>query len=57
MAGFAHEDQDEATQFRIREMIEDAAGRPVDVSTSCGLGRRQPDAALAAMDRIKLLLD
>jgi hypothetical protein len=31
-------------------------GRPVDVSTSCGLGRRQPGAALAAMDRIKLLL-
>ncbi len=57
VAGFAHEDQDEATQFRIREMIEGAAGRPVDVSASCGLGRRQPDAALAAMDRIKLLLD
>jgi hypothetical protein len=38
-------------------MIEGAVGRPVDVSASCGLGRRQPDAALAAMDRIKLLLD
>ena len=55
--GFAHEDQDEATQFRIREMIEGAVGCPVDVSASCGLGRRQPDAARAAMDRIKLLLD
>ena len=57
VAGFAHEDQDEVTQFRIRELIEGAVGRPVDVSTSCGLGRRQPGAALAAMDRIKLLLD
>ncbi len=56
IAGFAHEDQDAATQFRIRDMIEDAVGHPVGISNSCGLGRRQPDAALAAMDRIKLLL-
>ena len=56
IAGFAHEDQNPDAQFRIRQMIEDAVGHPVDVSTSCGLGRRQPDAALAAMDRIKLLL-
>jgi len=56
IAGFAHEDQDLLTQFRIRDMIEDAVGHPVDISTSCGLGRRQPEAALAAMDRIKLLL-
>jgi hypothetical protein len=55
-AGFAHEDQDAAVQFRIRAMIEDTVGHPVDVSTSCGLGRREPGAALAAMDRIKLLL-
>lgn len=56
IAGFAHEDQDAAAQFRIRQMIEDAVGHPADVSTSCGLGRREPDAAKAAMDRIKLLL-
>jgi len=56
VAGFAHEDQDAATQLRIRDVIETAVGRPVDISTSCGLGRRQPAAALAAMDRIKLLL-
>jgi hypothetical protein len=56
VAGFAHEDQDAAIQFRIRAMIEGAVGHPVDVSTSCGLGRREPGAALAAMDRIKLLL-
>jgi hypothetical protein len=40
----------------IRQMIENAVGHPVDISASCGLGRRQPAAALAAMDRIKLLL-
>ena len=56
IAGFAHEDQDERTQVSIRQMIEDAVGQPVGISTSCGLGRRQPDAALAAMDRIKALL-
>jgi hypothetical protein len=33
VAGFAHEDQDAAVQFRIREMIEGAVGHPVDVST------------------------
>jgi hypothetical protein len=33
IAGFAHEDQDAAVQFRIRQMIEDAVGHPVDVST------------------------
>jgi hypothetical protein len=56
IAGFAHEDQDAATQFRIRDMIEDAVGKTVDISNSCGLGRREPEAGLAAMDRIKLLL-
>ena len=33
IAGLAHEDQDAAAQFRIRQMIEDAVGHPVDVST------------------------
>lgn len=56
IAGFAHEEQDAETQFRIRQLIEDAVGHPVGISTSCGLGRRAQDSALAAMDRIKLLL-
>jgi hypothetical protein len=56
IAGFAHEDQDVTDQFRIRRLIEDAAGHPADISTSCGLGRREPTAALAALDRVKLLL-
>jgi hypothetical protein len=57
IAGYAHEDQDLATQRRIRQQIEDALGHRADVSTSCGLGRRDHAAAVAAMDRIKTLLD
>jgi hypothetical protein len=56
VAGFAHEAQDIETQLRIRGLIEDAAGHRVDVSTSCGLGRRSEAAALAALDRIGELL-
>ncbi len=44
------------TQFRVRRLIEDAVGHPVDVSTSCGLGRRDLAAATAAIERVKLLL-
>jgi hypothetical protein len=57
IAGFAHEDQDPDTQRHIRQHIEIAVGHPVDISTSCGLGRRDRTAAIAAMDRIKALLD
>jgi hypothetical protein len=56
IAGFAHEEQDVAAQFRIRQLIEDAVGERVDISASCGLGRRLPAAALAVMDRVRLLL-
>ncbi len=58
VAGFAHEDQDAAVQFRIREMIEDAVGHPVDVSTQprpararCRPGRDGPDQAPARRPR------
>jgi hypothetical protein len=56
VAGYAHEDQDLAVQRRIRGYLESAVGQPVDVSTSCGLGRRDRTAAVAAMQRIKVLL-
>jgi hypothetical protein len=52
IGGFAHEDQDLATQLTVRSHIEGAVGRAVDVSHSCGLGRRtmaQADAALARL--------
>jgi hypothetical protein len=56
VAGFAHEGQSAADQLAIRALIEDAAGHPVDISSSCGLGRRPADAALAVIDRIALLV-
>lgn len=52
VAGIAHEDQPLADQQRIRSIIDRATGRAVDISTSCGLGRRTPEAAMAALDRI-----
>ncbi|GIE78555.1 hypothetical protein Aph02nite_45050 [Actinoplanes philippinensis] len=56
VAGYAHEKQDLHTQQRIRGYVEDALGAPADVSTSCGLGRRDQPSAVAALDRIKELL-
>lgn len=57
IAGFAHEDQDIAVQRRIRAVIEDAVGRHVDVSHSCGLGRRTVAQADAALTRLAELVD
>lgn len=55
IAGFAHEDQDLEEQRQIRTMIDRHVGREVDVSTSCGLGRRTRPAAEAALERIAAL--
>ncbi len=55
IAGVAHEDQSLNDQRYVLASIDRAAGRTVDVSTSCGLGRREPLAALAALDRIREL--
>ena len=55
IAGFAHEDQDLEEQRRLRALIERNVGREVDVSTSCGLGRRSRPAALAALQRTAAL--
>ncbi len=52
VAGVAHEDQDLATQQKIVQMIDELVGSRAGVSTSCGLGRRTPDAAARALKRI-----
>jgi len=52
VAGLAHEDQDLATQRQIIQTIDDLVGDRAGVSTSCGLGRRTPDAAARALRRI-----
>ena len=51
IAGFAHDRQDLDVQLRLRATIDEAVGAPVDIATSCGLGRRDPEAAAAAMHR------
>jgi len=55
-AGIAHEDQPESEQLQVRELVESAIGRPVDIATACGLGRRTPARAHAAVDRMRALL-
>jgi hypothetical protein len=55
VAGIAHEDQDLAAQRKIVQLIDELVGRRVGISTSCGLGRRTPDAAARALVRISEL--
>ncbi len=50
-AGFVHEAQPMEDQFRIRSMVEDLIGRPVVISSACGLGRRTEDAAREILHR------
>jgi hypothetical protein len=53
VAGIAHEDQLLQEQRELRSLIDGYCGRTVDISTSCGLGRRSPTAARAALERIR----
>lgn len=55
IAGFAHEDQPLPAQVALRDHLDQLVGRPVAVATACGLGRRDPGPALAAMDRTAAL--
>jgi hypothetical protein len=57
VAGLAHEEQALDVQRRVRDLVEGFVGGPVDISTSCGLGRRERAAAVSAMDRIAALLE
>lgn len=50
-AGFVHEAQPLEEQRRIRDLIEDELGRPVVVSSACGLGRRTDEAARSVLER------
>jgi hypothetical protein len=55
VAGIAHEDQPLATQRDVRHLVEGALGCRVDIATSCGLGRRSPAQAKAAVERMRHL--
>lgn len=57
VAGFVHENQELEPQRQIRSLIEKFVGRPVDVATSCGLGRRERAAAQAALERTSALIE
>ncbi len=51
IAGFAHEDQSLDEQRHVLATIEKLLGRPVDVASSCGLGRREATAARRTLER------
>lgn len=51
IAGFAHEEQSLDEQRRVLAVIEKLLGRPVDISSSCGLGRRDAEAARLTLER------
>ena len=55
VAGLVHEDRTLDEQLRTRALLDDLLGRPVDVATSCGLGRRTQAAAESTMDRAAAL--
>jgi len=55
VAGIAHEDQELTVQRGLVSMLDQLIGGCVGVSTSCGLGRRTPEAAARALDRIREL--
>ncbi len=56
IAGFVHESRPLDEQQETLALIESLVGRRVDVATSCGLGRRDRDAALATIDRARDLV-
>lgn len=50
IAGFVHEDLPLHAQQALHDHLARLLARPVGVATSCGLGRREPDDAMATMD-------
>ncbi len=57
IAGFVHEERSLEEQLRLLALLDALVGRRVDVATSCGLGRRERDAALATMERAAALCE
>ena len=51
IAGFAHEDQSLEDQLRVMGMLEKLLDRPVDIASSCGLGRRAAADARRTLER------
>lgn len=57
IAGFAHERQSLEDQEKVRSIVDVMADRPVDIAASCGLGRRDTEAATANLTRSRELTD
>jgi hypothetical protein len=57
IAGFIHEARTIDEQRRLLGLIEAASRRQVDIATSCGLGRRDRDSALATLDQARALVE
>lgn len=55
VAGLVHEERSVEQQHELLRLIEDLLGRVVDVAASCGLGRRDPEAALENMEQAAAL--
>ncbi|WP_432937928.1 hypothetical protein ACQPXM_26105 [Kribbella sp. CA-253562] len=45
-----------ADQLVVRDLVEQAVGRPVDIAAACGLGRRTPEQAVDAVARMRALV-
>jgi len=56
VAGFVHESPPLVEQQETLALIESLVGRRVDVATSCGLGRRDREAALGTIERARELV-
>jgi hypothetical protein len=55
IAGYSHEGQSLEDQEKVRSIVEVMVGYPVDVAASCGLGRRNVDAATANLEQSRKL--
>ena len=56
VAGFVHDKRTEVEHRRIRDIIETTVGGPVDIASSCGLGRRDRTTADAILEMTARLL-
>lgn len=56
IGGFAHEGQTLEDQQKVQNIVEVMVGHPVDVGASCGLGRRDVEAATANLERSRELV-
>jgi hypothetical protein len=57
VAGIAHEEAAAQDQAAVRDLVERAVGRRVDIAAPCGLGRRTPPEAERAVEAMRRLTE